>query len=36
MELVTNVRLSSLADEIGSVSRDAELAALPRADLHTG
>lgn len=33
MEFVSNVQLSALADEIGSVSRDAELAALPRADL---
>jgi L-ascorbate metabolism protein UlaG (beta-lactamase superfamily) len=35
MEFVSNVQLSSLAEEIGSVSRDAELAALPRADLST-
>lgn len=33
MEFVSNVQLSALADEIGSVSRDAELVALPRADL---
>jgi L-ascorbate metabolism protein UlaG (beta-lactamase superfamily) len=33
LEFVSNVQLSSLAEEIGSVSRDAELAALPRADL---
>jgi L-ascorbate metabolism protein UlaG (beta-lactamase superfamily) len=32
MEFVSNVQLSSLADEIGSVSRDAALAAIPRAD----
>jgi len=33
LEFVSNVRLSGLAEEIGSVSRDAALAALPRADL---
>ena len=33
LEFVSNVQLSSLAGEIGSVSRDAELAALPRADI---
>lgn len=32
MELVSDVRLASLADEVGAVSRDAALAALPRAD----
>jgi L-ascorbate metabolism protein UlaG (beta-lactamase superfamily) len=33
LEFVSNVQLSGLAEEIGSVSRDAELTALPRADL---
>jgi len=33
MEFVSNVQLSALADEIGSVSRDARIAALPRIDL---
>jgi len=33
MEFVTNVQLSGLPEEIGEVSRDARLAALPRADL---
>jgi L-ascorbate metabolism protein UlaG (beta-lactamase superfamily) len=33
MEFVANVQLSSLPDEIGAVSREIELAALPRADL---
>jgi L-ascorbate metabolism protein UlaG (beta-lactamase superfamily) len=33
MEFVSNVQISSLPDEIGSVSADARLAALPRADL---
>ena len=33
LEFVSNVQLSSLPDEIGSVSADARLAALPRADL---
>lgn len=33
MEFVSNVQLSNLPDEIGAVSRDVELAALPRADL---
>jgi L-ascorbate metabolism protein UlaG (beta-lactamase superfamily) len=33
MEFVSNVQLSALPDEIGAVSRDARLAALPRADL---
>jgi len=33
MEFVSNVQLSGLADEIGAVSADAQLAALPRADL---
>jgi L-ascorbate metabolism protein UlaG (beta-lactamase superfamily) len=34
LEFVSNVQLSSLAEEIGSASRDAELAALPRADVR--
>jgi L-ascorbate metabolism protein UlaG (beta-lactamase superfamily) len=33
MEFVANVQLANLADEIGAVSRDAEVAALPRSDL---
>ncbi|MFI5025847.1 MAG: MBL fold metallo-hydrolase [Solirubrobacterales bacterium] len=33
MEFVSNVQLSALVDEIGAVSRDARIAALPRADL---
>jgi L-ascorbate metabolism protein UlaG (beta-lactamase superfamily) len=33
MEFVSNVQLSALPDEISAVSRDARLAALPRADL---
>ncbi|MGH2975323.1 MAG: MBL fold metallo-hydrolase [Solirubrobacterales bacterium] len=33
MEFVSNVQLSGLPEEIGSVSADAKLAALPRADL---
>jgi L-ascorbate metabolism protein UlaG (beta-lactamase superfamily) len=33
LEFVSNVRLGSLLEEIGAVSRDVELAALPRADL---
>jgi L-ascorbate metabolism protein UlaG (beta-lactamase superfamily) len=33
MEFVANVQLSSLPDEIGAVSREIELAALPRTDL---
>ena len=33
MEFVSNVQLSALPDEIGAVSRDALVAALPRADL---
>jgi L-ascorbate metabolism protein UlaG (beta-lactamase superfamily) len=33
MEFVSNVQLSALPEEIGAVSRDASLAALPRADL---
>jgi hypothetical protein len=33
MEFVSNVQLSQLPAEIGAVSRDARLAALPRADL---
>jgi len=32
LEFVSNVQLSALPDEIGAVSRDVELAALPRAD----
>jgi L-ascorbate metabolism protein UlaG (beta-lactamase superfamily) len=32
MEFVANVKLSELPEEIGAVSRDIELAALPRAD----
>lgn len=33
MEFVSNVQLSALPGEIGSVSRDARIAVLPRADL---
>jgi L-ascorbate metabolism protein UlaG (beta-lactamase superfamily) len=33
MEFVSDVRLAGLPEEIGAVSRDVELAALPRADL---
>ena len=33
MEFVSDVRLAGLPDEIGAVSRNVELAALPRADL---
>jgi len=33
MEFVSNVQLASLPEEIGAVSADARLAALPRADL---
>lgn len=33
LEFVSNVQLSELPDEIGAVSRDIELAALPRSDL---
>jgi len=33
MEFVSNVQLSALPDEIAAVSRDAQLAALPRADI---
>lgn len=33
MEFVSNVQLAALPDEIGAVSRDARIAALPRADL---
>jgi L-ascorbate metabolism protein UlaG (beta-lactamase superfamily) len=33
MEFVSNVQLSALPEEIGAVSRNVELAALPRADL---
>jgi L-ascorbate metabolism protein UlaG (beta-lactamase superfamily) len=35
MEFVSNVQLSALPEEIGAVSRDARIAALPRADLST-
>jgi L-ascorbate metabolism protein UlaG (beta-lactamase superfamily) len=35
MEFVSNVQLSNLPDEIGSVSADVQLAALPRADIST-
>ena len=35
MEFVSNVQLSALPDEIGAVSADAQIAALPRADLST-
>jgi L-ascorbate metabolism protein UlaG (beta-lactamase superfamily) len=35
LEFVTNVRLSELPDEIGAVSRDIEIAALPRSDRGT-
>jgi L-ascorbate metabolism protein UlaG (beta-lactamase superfamily) len=34
MEFVSNVKLSELPDEIGAVSADIEVAALPRADLN--
>lgn len=33
MEFVSNVQLAELPDEIGAVSRNIELAALPRSDL---
>ena len=33
LEFVSNVQLAGLPDEIGSISRDARVAALPRADL---
>jgi L-ascorbate metabolism protein UlaG (beta-lactamase superfamily) len=33
MEFVSNVQLTGLPEEIGAVSRDVEMAALPRADL---
>ncbi len=33
LEFVSNVQLSQLPEEIGSVSRDARIAALPRADI---
>jgi L-ascorbate metabolism protein UlaG (beta-lactamase superfamily) len=33
MEFVSDVRLAGLPDELGAVSRDLQLAALPRADL---
>ncbi|HET8639758.1 MAG TPA: MBL fold metallo-hydrolase [Solirubrobacterales bacterium] len=33
MEFVSNVQLAGLPEEIGAVSRDVQLAALPRADL---
>ena len=32
LEFVANVQLAELPDEIGAVSRDIELAALPRSD----
>ena len=32
MEFVSNVQLSELPEEIGAVSADIELAALPRSD----
>ncbi len=35
MEFVSNVQLSALPDEIGSISVDVQLAALPRADIST-
>jgi len=34
MEFVSNVQLSNLPNEIGAVSADAQIAALPRADLE--
>jgi L-ascorbate metabolism protein UlaG (beta-lactamase superfamily) len=34
LEFVSDVRLASLADEIGTVSGDLEIAAIPRADLQ--
>jgi L-ascorbate metabolism protein UlaG (beta-lactamase superfamily) len=34
LEFVSNVQLAGLPDEIGAVSRDARIAALPRADLR--
>jgi L-ascorbate metabolism protein UlaG (beta-lactamase superfamily) len=34
MEFVSNVKLSALPEEIGAVSADAELVALPRADVR--
>jgi L-ascorbate metabolism protein UlaG (beta-lactamase superfamily) len=36
MEFVSNVQLAALPDEIGAVSADAKVAALPRADVATG
>ena len=36
MEFVSNVQLSALPEEIGAVSGDARIAALPRADLVSG
>jgi hypothetical protein len=33
MEFVANVQLARLPEEISAVSRDAEVAALPRSDL---
>jgi len=36
LEFVSDVRLAGLPDEIGAVSADARLTALPRADLVTG
>jgi L-ascorbate metabolism protein UlaG (beta-lactamase superfamily) len=35
LEFVANVQLAGLPDEIGTVSREIEIAALPRADLGT-
>ncbi len=35
MGLIANVRLSELDDEVGSVSRDARIAALPRVSERT-
>jgi L-ascorbate metabolism protein UlaG (beta-lactamase superfamily) len=35
LEFVSNVQLAALPEELGAVSRDVELAALPRADLET-
>jgi hypothetical protein len=33
LEFVSDVRLSALPEEIGAVSGDLEIAAIPRADL---
>lgn len=35
LEFVSDVRLSALPEEIGAVSRDLEIAAIPRADMAT-